>query len=94
MISYQDDHSRFITGSTKIWSPTGENALKLLEKTVKRYGVPEQILTIRERSSNLPEGEHQSLTGAAASLGLSISPLVNADPPHRARSKRSTRRTR
>ena len=44
MISYQDDHSRFITGSVKIWSPTGENALRLLEKAVKRYGVPEQIL--------------------------------------------------
>lgn len=45
MISYQDDHSRFITGSVKIWSPTGENALQLLEKAVKRYGVPEQVLT-------------------------------------------------
>lgn len=45
MISFQDDHSRFITGSVKIWSPTGENAILLLEKVVKRYGVPEQILT-------------------------------------------------
>ena len=45
MVSYQDDHSRFITGSVKIWSPTGENAILLLEKAVKRYGVPEQILT-------------------------------------------------
>lgn len=45
MISYQDDHSRFITGSTKIWSPTGENAILLLEKAVKRYGIPRQILT-------------------------------------------------
>ncbi len=45
MISFQDDHSRFITGSVKIWSPTGENALQLLEKAVKRYGVPEQVLT-------------------------------------------------
>jgi len=45
MISYQDDHSRFIIGSVKIWSPTGENAVLLLTKAVKRYGVPEQILT-------------------------------------------------
>jgi transposase InsO family protein len=45
MISFQDDHSRFITRSVKIWSPTGENAILLLEKVVKRYGVPEQILT-------------------------------------------------
>jgi transposase len=45
MISFQDDHSRFITGSAKIWDPTGENAIRLLGITVKRYGVPEQILT-------------------------------------------------
>jgi len=45
MISYQDDHSRFITGSVKIYSPTGENAILLLERAVKRYGVPEQVLT-------------------------------------------------
>jgi putative transposase len=45
MVSFQDDHSRFITGSVKIWSPTGENAILLLEKAVKRYGVPEQVLT-------------------------------------------------
>jgi putative transposase len=45
MISYQDDRSRFITGSVKIWSPTGENAILLLEKAVKRHGVPGQILT-------------------------------------------------
>ena len=41
MISFQDDHSRFITGSVKVWSPTGENAILLLIKAVKRYGVPE-----------------------------------------------------
>jgi len=45
MISFQDDHSRFITGSVKIWDPTGENAILLLEKTVRKYGVPEQVLT-------------------------------------------------
>lgn len=45
MISYQDDHSRFITGSRKIWSPTGENAILLLDRAVKKYGTPKQILT-------------------------------------------------
>jgi putative transposase len=45
MISYQDDHSRFITGSVKIYSPTGENAMLLLDRAVKQYGVPSQILT-------------------------------------------------
>jgi transposase InsO family protein len=45
MISYQDDHSRFVTGSVKIWNPTGENALLLLDRAVKKYGAPKQILT-------------------------------------------------
>ena len=45
MISYQDDHSRFVTGSMKIWDPTGENAMLLLDRAVKRYGFPKQILT-------------------------------------------------
>jgi putative transposase len=47
MVRYQDDHSRFITGSVKIYSPTGKNTIFLLERTVKRYGVPEQILADR-----------------------------------------------
>ena len=45
MISYQDDHSRFVTGSVKIWSPTGESAIMLLNRAVRRYGVPRQVLT-------------------------------------------------
>jgi transposase InsO family protein len=45
MISYQDDHSRFITWSIKIWSSTGENAIRLLDRAVGRYGTPIQILT-------------------------------------------------
>jgi transposase InsO family protein len=45
MISYQDDHSRFIMRSIKIYSHTGENATRLLDKTVRLYGVPRQILT-------------------------------------------------
>ena len=45
MISFQDDHSRFITGSLKVWNPTGENAILLLDRAVRRHGVPKQILT-------------------------------------------------
>jgi transposase InsO family protein len=45
MISYQGDHSRFITGSAKVWNPTGEYAISLLDRAVSKHGVPEQILT-------------------------------------------------
>lgn len=45
MISYHDDHLRFLTGSVKVWNPTGENAVMLLERAVKKYGAPEQVFT-------------------------------------------------
>jgi hypothetical protein len=56
MISYQDDHSRFITGSVKIWNLTGENAICLLDRAVSRFGVPVQILTDQGISLSLLGG--------------------------------------
>jgi transposase InsO family protein len=47
MISYLDDHSRFIPGSRIHHNPTAEHAIKLLEESVRRYGKPDQILTDR-----------------------------------------------
>jgi putative transposase len=47
MISFLDDHSRFIPGSTVHHNPTAEHAIKLLEESMKEYGKPDQILTDR-----------------------------------------------
>jgi len=47
MISYLDDHSRFIPGSRVHHNPTAEHAIKLLVESVKQYGKPDQILTDR-----------------------------------------------
>jgi len=47
MISYLDDHSRFIPGSRIHHNPTAEHAIKLLEESVAKYGKPKQILTDR-----------------------------------------------
>jgi len=47
MISYLDDHSRFIPGSRIHHNPTTEHAIKLLKEAVRRYGKPDQILTDR-----------------------------------------------
>jgi len=47
MISFLDDHSRFIPGSRIHHNPTAEHAIKLLEESVRRYGKPDQILTDR-----------------------------------------------
>lgn len=45
MISFLDDHSRFITNSDKFWEPDTENAIRVLEKAIKRNGLPKQIVT-------------------------------------------------
>ena len=47
MISYLDDHSRFIPGSRIHHNPTAEHAIHLLEASIAKYGKPDQILTDR-----------------------------------------------
>jgi len=70
MISYQDDHSRFITGSVKIYSPTGENAMLLLDKAVKRFGVPQQILTDQGTQFKPARGETSAFDIHCCELGI------------------------
>ena len=57
MISYQDGHSRFATGSVKVWNLTGGNAMLLLGSVVKRYGALRQILTGQGTWFKLARGE-------------------------------------
>jgi len=45
MISYLDDHSRFVPGSEIHHNPTGDHALHLLKDCIYQYGKPDQILT-------------------------------------------------
>ena len=45
MISYLDDHSRFVPGSEIHHNPTGEHAIHLLKDCIRQYGKPDQILT-------------------------------------------------
>jgi transposase InsO family protein len=48
MLTFLDDHSRFIVGSNDgIWDPTTEAVIALLERCLNRFGAPEQILTDR-----------------------------------------------
>jgi putative transposase len=70
MISYLDDRSRFITGSVKIWNPTGENAMLLLDRAVKRYGVPEQILTDQGTQFKPARGEISAFDVHCSELGI------------------------
>ena len=45
MISYLDDHGRFVPGSEIHHDLTGEHAIHLLKDCIHQYGKPEQILT-------------------------------------------------
>ena len=44
-LAYQDDASRFITGYGVFENMTAENAIKVLEQTIKNHGKPASILT-------------------------------------------------
>jgi putative transposase len=70
MISYLDDRSRFITGSIKIWNPTGENAMLLLDRAVKRYGAPKQILTDQGTQFKPARGEISAFDMHCTELGI------------------------
>jgi transposase InsO family protein len=47
MISYLDDHSRYVPGSEVHHNPTAEHAIQLLEDCIHEHGKPDQILTDR-----------------------------------------------
>ena len=70
MISYLDDRSRFINGSVKIWNPTGENAMLLLDRAVRRYGIPMQILTDQGTQFKPARGEISAFDRHCSELGI------------------------
>ena len=45
MLTFYDDHSRFVTASKRFADATMENVIKLAEQAFKRHGIPEQILS-------------------------------------------------
>jgi transposase InsO family protein len=70
MVSFQDDHSRFITGSEKVWNPTGENAIQLLKKSVKQFGSPTQVLTDQGTQFTPARGGTSNFARSCESLGI------------------------
>ena len=70
MIRYLDDRSRFINGSVKIWNPTGENAMLLLDRAVRRYGIPMQILTDQGTQFKPARGEISAFDRHCSELGI------------------------
>jgi len=70
MISYLDDHSRFIPGSRIHHNPTAEHAIKLLEESVKRYGKPDQVLTDRGSQFYPARGGRSEFTEFCSGNGI------------------------
>jgi transposase len=47
MLTFLDDHSRFILESKKFDEATMENSIRLLESAIRKFGNPEQLITDR-----------------------------------------------
>ena len=76
MISYLDDRSRFITGSVKIWSPTGDNAMLLLIELLSAMVRQSRFSQIRELSLNRRVEKYLLLIFTVVNLELIISLLA------------------
>jgi transposase InsO family protein len=62
MISYLDDHSRYVPGSEIHYNPTGEHAIHLLEDCIHQYGKPDQILTDQGTQFHPARGDLSNFT--------------------------------
>ena len=70
MVSFLDDHSRFVPGSEIHHNPTGENAIYLLEASIAKYGKPDQILTDRGTQFYPARGETSAFTEFCSGSGI------------------------
>jgi len=70
MISYLDDHSRFVPGSEIHHNPTGENAIHLLEDCIHQYGKPDQILTDQGTQFHSARGDLSTFTEYCSGNGI------------------------
>lgn len=70
MISYLDDHSRFVPGSEVHHDPTGECAIHLLEECIRQYGKPDQILTDQGTQFHPARGDQSAFTEFCSGNGI------------------------
>lgn len=60
MLTFYDDHSRFVTASKRFTEATMENTIKLAKDAFKKYGTPEQILS--DNGSQFKNNRGEGLT--------------------------------
>jgi putative transposase len=70
MISYLDDHSRFVPGSRIHHNPTAEHAIRLLEESIRQFGKPDQILTDRGTQFYPARGGRSTFTEFCSGKGI------------------------
>jgi len=70
MISYLDDHSRYVPGSEIHYNPTNEHAMKLLEDCIHQYGKPDQILTDQGTQFHPVRGDLSTFTEFCSGNGI------------------------
>jgi transposase InsO family protein len=70
MISYLDDHSRYVPGSEIHYNPTGEHAIHLLEDCIHQYGKPDQILTDQGTQYHPARGDLSAFTEFCSGNGI------------------------
>ncbi len=62
MVSYLDDHSRYVPGSEIHYNPTGEHAIHLLKDCIHQHGKPDQILTDQGTQFHPARGDLSAFT--------------------------------
>jgi len=70
MISFLDDHSRFVPGSETHYNPTGEHAIHLLKNCIRQYGKPDQILTDQGTQFHPARGDLSTFTEFCSGNGI------------------------
>ena len=70
VIAYIDDASRKIVGYGKIGNATTENALLILNKAIKRYGKPRQIMTDHGTQFCADEGKVYKFRETLKDMGI------------------------
>lgn len=78
MLTFYDDHSRFVTASKRFTEATTENTIKLALQAFKKHGTPEQVLSdhgtqfTNNRSDQLTEFEQVCLDNGVQTILASV----------------------